>query len=107
MSLSYLYIIAASEAGPVKLGVSDQPARRLKQLQTGHPQVLTIFHQEEVSADLVYFLEHNLHTDIRYKRLRGEWFSMTVAEAIGHVRFTLIHHIPSELVPIGMDVPIG
>jgi hypothetical protein len=106
MTLSYLYIIAANDQGPVKLGVSDNPGRRLKQLQTGHPQVLSIFHQEQVNAELAYFLERNLHKDIAHKRVRGEWFELSVKEAALHIQFTLIHYEPSELVPIGLDIKV-
>jgi superfamily II DNA or RNA helicase len=96
--MSYLYIIAADAAGPVKLGLSATPERRLKQLQTGHPQVLRLFHKEMVSDDLVYFLEHNLHNDLRHLRLKGEWFTLTVDAALLHIQYTLIHYEPSALV---------
>jgi len=76
----------------VKLGVTADPARRLKQLQTGHPDRLTIYHHEPVEADLCKAYERLLHRDINYLRRRGEWFDMTVAEAISHVQFTIIQY---------------
>lgn len=105
--MSFLYVIAAREQGPTKLGISDDPARRLKQLQTGHPETLMIFHKEAVDAPLAYYLERNLHKSISHRRLRGEWFDLAVAEAISHIIFTLIHYEPSELVLDMANTPIG
>jgi hypothetical protein len=92
--MAFLYVIAAAEhqLGPVKLGLSNEPEKRLKQLQTGHPEFLKIYHQEEASDKNVKVLEKLLHRDINYRRQRGEWFNLSVAEAIDHVRFTLIHY---------------
>jgi reverse gyrase len=85
-----MYVIGASEAGPVKLGISAQPTRRLSQLQTGHAQRLRLFHSELVAKDKARLLERLLHRDIGHLRAIGEWFTMTVEHAIAHIRFTII-----------------
>ncbi len=107
MSKSYLYVIADNENGPIKLGVSGDPVRRRRELQTGHPRVLRIYYQEEVDAELVYYLENNLHKDINYHRALNEWFNLSVKNAIGHLQFTLIHYEPSVLEPIAWNTPVG
>jgi hypothetical protein len=92
MSDHFLYVIASNELGPCKLGVSNDPPSRLKQLQTGHPEVLKLFHQEPASAENVKILERLLHRDINHLRKHGEWFNLSTEHAIAHVQFTLIHY---------------
>lgn len=70
---SYIYIITNGE--DYKVGVSVDPKKRLKQLQTGNSKKLTIVSTFEVSADDVYKMEKEAHREIqiRYEK-RGEWF---------------------------------
>jgi Meiotically up-regulated gene 113 len=97
MSHSSLYVISADPAGPVKLGFSEQPERRVLQLQTGHAYRLQIYHCEPVPATEVRRLESALHNDLRLHRLHGEWFDLSVADAIRHVQLALIEHATTEL----------
>lgn len=85
--MSFLYIISASEAGPVKLGFSQDPEKRLRQLQTASPLPLRLFHVEEVEPDRVKIAEKALHRIIGHKRVKGEWFDVSVEEAISEVMF--------------------
>lgn len=89
--MSFLYIISASEAGPVKLGFSNDPSKRVKQLQTGSAQPLTLYHAEEVEDARVKIAEKALHRLLGHCRLKGEWFTMSVEDAIAeviHIRMT-------------------
>jgi hypothetical protein len=89
--VSFLYVIAAKKEGPVKLGLSQDPARRVRQLQTGSAELLQIHHTEEVPDDRVRIAESALHQMLGHKRLKGEWFRMSVEEAIAeviHIRMT-------------------
>jgi hypothetical protein len=94
----FLYVISASEEGPVKLGISIHPEKRLKQLQTGHAQKLRLFHTEAVNKSNGRLFEGLLHKDINHLRTHGEWFDLNVENAIGHLRFTLIEYDTSDLV---------
>lgn len=76
----------------MKLGISADPDRRVSQLQTGHAERLQVFHREPVAADKARLLERLLHRDISYRRRVGEWFDLTVAAAIAHIRFTIIEY---------------
>jgi len=87
-----MYVIAASETGPVKLGISADPEQRLKALQTGHPQKLSIWHCEPVQADRIKLYERLLHRDNNHHRLRSEWFNMTTSDAAAYCVFTTIHY---------------
>lgn len=89
--MSFLYVIAARKEGPVKLGLSVHPEKRVRQLQTGSAEQLTIHHVEEVSDERVKLAESALHRLLGHKRLKGEWFNMSVEEAIFeviHIRMT-------------------
>ncbi len=88
----FLYVIAAYPAGPVKLGLSGDPPRRLRQLQTGQAERLVLHHCEAVEAARGSLLERLLHRDVRHQRQLGEWFAMSVAEAISYVQFTIIQY---------------
>jgi predicted GIY-YIG superfamily endonuclease len=87
---SYIYVIAAKEEGPSKVGFSNNPERRLRQLQTGYPEPLAIYHTEEVDPSWVQIMEGVIHRENRHKRLTGEWFRMSVEDAILEIRHAMI-----------------
>lgn len=96
--MSYLYVIASvSDTNVVKLGLSKHPEKRLKQLQTASPYELKVFHQEEVSSERVNIAEKALHSLLRHKKLKGEWFDLSVEEAISEVIYI---RITEDLAPI-------
>lgn len=83
--MSFLYVIAAAKEGPVKLGLSVHPEKRVRQLQTASPVPLSIFHTEEIEDVRVKIAEKALHQLLGHKRMKGEWFDMTVEDAIAEV----------------------
>jgi hypothetical protein len=90
-----MYVIAPhnnSTTGPVKLGISVDPERRLTQLQTGHHERLRLFHTEPVPSDRARLYERLLHRDVGHKRSHGEWFHLNVEDAIAQITFTLIQY---------------
>lgn len=98
--MSFIYIISQvkHQNGPVKIGISDNPQKRLKQIQTGHPEKIEIKHLEEISTRRKTLeLEKNLHRDFSIYRSHGEWFNMNVDEAIGFLKFTIIHYDDSDI----------
>ena len=62
--IAYIYMIV-DEQNCLKVGISKDPARRLKQLQTGHPTTLTLFHSEEFECTRNHLLrvEKLLHRE--------------------------------------------
>jgi hypothetical protein len=92
MDTSFIYVIAPHDSEKVKIGISDQPIRRLKQLQTGHPEILHIHHTEPVNRKDRAVLERLIHKQNGHLRLKGEWFAMTVKDAILEVQHTLIRY---------------
>ncbi len=85
--MSYLYVIAASDNGPVKLGLSIHPEKRVKQLQTGSVETYHLYHKELVEVSCLKKAEKSLHRLLSHKRMRGEWFDLTVTDAIDEVKF--------------------
>lgn len=93
----YIYVISSSKSNnsPCKIGISDNPDKRVKQLQTGHPEKLEIKYKKIIENARLY--EKLLHKDISYIRSYGEWFDLSVQEAIEQINFTLLHYEKSEL----------
>lgn len=69
-----LYIMQSNNNGAFKVGISNNPKKRLSQLQTGSPFKLKIILILEGKSSL----EKDLHSRLRSFRLgsfKGEWFS--------------------------------
>lgn len=48
---------------------------------------MSVFHTEEVDESRVKIAEKALHRLLNHKRIKGEWFDLSVEEAIGEVMF--------------------
>lgn len=70
----FVYFITAHDSGLTKVGFSSDPAKRLKQLQTGHSSKLRISMQIRTKNPRA--LEARLHLLFRHKRQAGEWFRL-------------------------------
>ncbi|MFG2629960.1 GIY-YIG nuclease family protein [Streptomyces sp. NPDC048473] len=72
MATARVYLIGSPESPLVKIGWSDNPERRLRDLQTGSPvplQLLALFEGGAV-------IEAALHRQLADKRRHGEWFDL-------------------------------
>ncbi len=85
-----IYVIAASENGPTKIGYSGNPEARLRQLQTGHSGRLRLWHVESVDKRMARQIEKKIHTQILHMRTSGEWFSISTSDAIAEIRFGMM-----------------
>lgn len=85
----FLYVIG-TDGDLQKIGFSKNVEKRLKSLQTGNPQKLTIHHKEPVPEDRVRLLERKLHQELNYLRSNGEWFHMNSKDAVQLVQFAVI-----------------
>lgn len=69
--------------GPCKVGITDAPESRLKQVQTGSPQKLTIAFDFRVwDRKFARRIEAAFHACFVDDRLHGEWFDMPPIEAL-------------------------
>lgn len=70
----YVYFVWFTSSGPVKIGCSTDPSRRLKELQRGTRFTLRM-------SGVVpggYDLERDLHRHFSHLRVIGEWFQPSV-----------------------------
>ena len=74
-SLVWLYAIQAGDGGPIKIGMTRNPAERLATLQQGNAE-----HLHGIAAWSGFpFEEKQIHQEFADARLRGEWFKPTDA----------------------------
>jgi len=69
-----LYLILARSLERAKIGLSNDPERRLKELQTGSPVPLELFafqYSKRAKAR-----EAELHKKFKNRHLHGEWFDL-------------------------------
>ncbi len=69
-----LFLIYERDVGRVKIGLSDDPVKRLKQLQTGSPVQLELFAFRNYQKAKVK--EVDLHERFQHRRVSGEWFEL-------------------------------
>lgn len=69
-----IYFITARDVGRVKIGWSENPDERLKQLQTGCPGKAVI---EATVPGADREMERALHAAFRPWRTHGEWFELS------------------------------
>ena len=94
---SYLYVIG-NDTDRQKIGFSKDVEKRLKTLQTGNPDKLKIHYKIECPSNKTISLEKKIHTELSYKRLKGEWFDMTPQEAMNYLEFARITWLDSYLI---------
>lgn len=75
-AVGYVYFIGARR-GPVKIGYTTDPVRRLIKLQAGSPQWLVIHAMHAGTKED----ERAYHTQFTKERLHGEWFERSEAVA--------------------------
>lgn len=81
--MTFVYIIGSAQ-GPCKFGVSADPARRVSNLQVGCPFELSVIYKVAFpDASAAYNAEQIFLRSWLDRHMRGEWFNVTAAEAIG------------------------
>ena len=75
MRTTYIYIIESAN-DTFKVGISKDPIKRIKQLQTGNHNKLSIYQSYEIdSLQRALIIEKLLHQRLPGKKI-GEWFIM-------------------------------
>lgn len=77
MTTTFIYLIHNADDKAYKIGKSDNPTTRLKQLQTGNARSILKLLYTFSAEDSV---EYKIHEDLEDFRLNGEWF--TECEAV-------------------------
>ena len=76
----YVYAIRNKHTGRIKLGISENPERRLKELQIGNDCELELLAYREAANR--YKDEKAIHDKHQHLRVRGEWFDVPVPVAV-------------------------
>jgi hypothetical protein len=76
----HLYVIRETESGRVKIGISRDPERRLRELQVGNSQKLEILATRKAYNGFAD--ETLLHKTFSADQIRGEWFSSNARAAL-------------------------
>lgn len=97
---SFVYVIQAGEDGPVKIGCSNSPIVRLNTMQTGAPWQLTL--AAVVACRGMHALEKAAHREAAAHSVRGEWFDLSVLEAVELIQQAAAK-TRLEILPIGGD----
>jgi hypothetical protein len=101
---SYVYIIGA-DAPPYKVGISRDPVKRLKALQTGHPARLKIHHVVATPAAKTRLLETVIHANLKLHRCEGEWFDIPLDKLKLEVEYVMIRYADDPV--LGLRVKQG
>lgn len=81
--VDWIYVIASHGEGPVKIGVANNPPKRLRLFQCGNADVLHLEYAEPVEGN-AYTLEAMVHKSFELRRRQNtvqEWFDVSVGEA--------------------------
>lgn len=81
LRFSYVYLIGPEDASPLKIGIAEDVTKRLCSLQIGNWQQLKVHHTVSVVATSAASVERHMHRELKDRRLRGEWFDVTLDEA--------------------------
>lgn len=77
----YVYLLQCG--AQYKIGFSNKPRKRLKQLRTGSPYPVFLIHS--IKTEFYQMVEKQLHHKFREKRGEGEWFRLT-DEDVAYIR---------------------
>lgn len=72
--MKYVYLLRNDLTGDYKIGVSVNPKKRVKTLQTGSSGQIHII--ETFQSEYPYKIESMFHNRHRADRLEGEWFAL-------------------------------
>lgn len=71
MSDVFVYFAQGESGGPIKIGISRDPVRRVAALSNGSPERLEILFVRPANEEI----ERRLHRMFAAGRLHGEWFA--------------------------------
>lgn len=79
-----VYLIEAPVSGQIKIGISDVPFRRVAFLQTEWREQLFLRHEHDAgSSSEARRIERCAHIILSDRRVKGEWFNVSLDEAMG------------------------
>lgn len=76
-----VYIIGTGR-GPLKIGISESPYKRLAAIQTSHPERLSVLYAKSWAGVFAQDIETEVHRFLDEHRTRGEWFDVSFQTAV-------------------------
>src|SRR5262249_15699075 len=89
-----VYVIGASDAGPVKIGNSGNPQSRLTSIRSGHPERLYVLRSWPHGA--AHQIETAVDRALKPLRLHGEWFSIGLQAAADAIEAAIQDYRPDK-----------
>lgn len=77
--IKFVYLIQSLENGYFKIGISKNPNKRLKQLQTGNSSELKLI--DKYPTKHANIIEKSLQNYFSYSKKVGEWFEIKLIES--------------------------
>ena len=75
----HVYFIRSGKKGDIKIGKSNDPEKRMAELQTGNPKILRLIATIPCKSEQEAFdLEKALHKTFKSRWLHGEWFHRNI-----------------------------
>jgi hypothetical protein len=74
--LKQVYLLKSDYTGYYKIGVSVNPAKRVKQLQTGSSENIQLIHA--FTTDIPYKVETALHNFYSMNKINREWYDLPI-----------------------------
>ena len=78
--MRYIYLIQSLENSHYKIGISKNPKRRIKELQTGNSSELRLV--ETYQSVYAVNIERALQRRYSYLHKEGEWFDMSIINEV-------------------------
>lgn len=109
----WVYVIADVSSGkftgPVKVGISGNPTKRLKQIQTSCPFKVEIAYLFACPArDIAETIERSFHDTQRHHLSHGEWFKLEPVIAIHLLCLAFRAHlsifVDPAVIPIALEM---
>lgn len=76
----YVYLIKSEDSSRYKIGISKNPQKRVKQLQTGNSEKLCLVNT--YLSEYYDKIERTLHNRFSYLKKEGEWFEFSLEEEV-------------------------
>ena len=78
-----VYLIRGND-GRYKIGIAKNPKQRIRQLQTGNSDELTLI--ETYESENASKIESALHNRFSHVRQSGEWFDLSITEEVNFIK---------------------
>jgi hypothetical protein len=97
MKNRFIYIIGEDGSSYIKIGVSENPKKRLSGLRSAHMFDLKIQSTYAVPYEYAFKIEKDIHTKLSPVKIRGEWVDLPVEDAKIIVEDSIANYKPLTL----------